>query len=120
MAIFPRLAVETAPLVTFGGEAVSGPWPEGPEATLWEVGEEAELGGVATIEGGETGEETVGEVAGAETGEETVGEVVGGGEAGDGAAGDWTGDALGAAAIGDGAGVHVGEDELINLNTRRK
>ena len=48
------------------------------------MGEEAEVGGVATIEGGaETGEETVGEVAGAETGE-----VAGGGEDGDGAAGD--------------------------------
>jgi len=39
------------------------------------VGEEDELGGVATLEGAKAGEETVGEVAG-------------GGEAGDGAAGD--------------------------------
>jgi hypothetical protein len=39
------------------------------------VGEEAELGGVASLEGAEAGEETVERVAG-------------GGEAGDGAAGD--------------------------------
>jgi len=38
------------------------------------VGEEAELGGMATLEGAEAGEET--------------GEVAGAGEAGDGAAGD--------------------------------
>jgi hypothetical protein len=69
------------------------------------VGDEAELGGVATLEGTEAGEETVGGVAG-------------GGEAGDGATGDLAGDTFGAAAMGVGAG--AGEAELINPNTKTK
>jgi len=59
---------------------------------------------------------------GAEAGEETVGGVTGGGEAGDGAAGDLAGDAFGVAVFGDGAGAGAGagETELINPKTKRK
>ena len=62
------------------------------------MGEEADLGGVATLEGEEAGE--------------------GEGEAGDGAAGDWTGAAFGDAALGAGAG--AGEAEVMKPKTKTK
>lgn len=69
------------------------------------MGEEAELGEVATLGGEEAGEETVGGVAGGE-------------EAGGGATGDLAGDTFGAAALRAGAGAGAGEAELINPHTK--
>lgn len=65
------------------------------------MGEAAEFGGMATL-------------GGAETGEETVGGVERGGETGN----DGKGDLAGVAALGAGAGAGAGEAELIVPNTK--
>jgi hypothetical protein len=75
MAILSKLVVETTSLLVLGGKVVVGPGTEGLDARVRVVGEEDELGRVASLEGEEVGEETYGGVAGE-------------GEFGDGATGD--------------------------------
>lgn len=63
IAIFSKHGVVTTPFLVLSTEVVAGPWVEGLDARIWAIGEVVEDGGVETLEGVDTREETVGVVA---------------------------------------------------------